>query len=228
MAQVLDTTNSTVSTVNQTTGGTTTLSYTVGSLTNGALIVSLSTWNNGGTGTGCSGVTYNGVAMTKVGSGASNGSFYTEQWVLAAPASGTHNIVATVSGKTDKLGMSAASFSGVDQTTVYDVNNTATGTSGSVTASLTTAANGEYMIDCVSHLSANNPTAHSNTQIYSDATSGTSTVSQYGVATTAGSNSMSWTYPDPGDGWAYSILALKDAGGGGGVSVKRLALLGVG
>jgi hypothetical protein len=25
---------------------------------------------------------------------------------------------------------------------------------------------------------------------------------------------MTWTYPDPGDGWAYSVLAVKPAGGG--------------
>lgn len=193
----------------QTTGGTTTFSFTVGSGSNRLLIVSISTWNNGGTGAGCSGVTYNGTSMTAVGNGVANGQFYTEQWRLVAPASGTANIVATVSGKTDKLGLGAVSFSGMDQTTGIDVSTSATGTSGTVTASLTTTAISEYIVDAVSHLSANNPTSFTGAKIYSDAANGVSTDAQYQLSGATGTNSASWTFPDPGDGWAYSTLAVK-------------------
>jgi hypothetical protein len=213
MAIAVDATSFTTNVANQTAGGTTTVSHVVGSGSNMLLIVSISTWNNGGTGAGCSSVTYGGTAMTLVRAGVANGAFYTEQWALVAPTSGTANIVATVAGKTDKLGMGNVSFSGADQTTGIDVSTNAIGTVGTVTASLTTTAAGEYLVDAASHLSANNPSSHTGTQIYSDAASGTSTVSQYGTATTAGTNSMSWSYPDPGDGWSYSVLAVKPSGG---------------
>lgn len=217
MALAIDATSSGVNITNQTAGGTTTVSHTcTGS--NRVLIVSISTWNNGGTGTGCSGVTYNGVAMTAIGNstgstGTTTGQFYTEQWRLVAPATGTNNIVATVAGKTDKLGVAAISFTGADQTTGIDVSGKTFGTSGTVTQSVTTTAASEYLVDAVCHLSANNPTSSTGTQILSSATAGTSTAAQYGTAISAGSNALSWTYPDPGDEWAYSVLAVKpDAG----------------
>lgn len=230
MALAVDNTGSAVSIVNQIIGGTTTVSFTTGSGSNRLLIASISTWNNGGTGTGCSAVVYGLQSMTLVSaSGASNGAVYTEQWSLVAPTTGAANLVATVLGKTDKIGIGIISFTGADQTTGLDVNNKATGTTGSVTASVTTTAASEYMVDCVCHLSANNPSTHSDTQIYSDATSGISTVSQYGAATSSGSNSMSWTYPDPGDAWAYSVLAVKSAGGAGPVVTNStLMMMGVG
>jgi hypothetical protein len=147
--------------------------------------------------------------MTAVGNSASNGAFYTEQWYLAAPASGTNNIVVTVSGTTTKLGIAAISFTGVDQTTPIDVSGSTTGTSGTVTKSLTTTNANEYLLDAVTHLSANSPSSETGTVILNDVASGVSTGAQYASAATAGSNSMSWTYPDPGDAWAYSVLAPK-------------------
>lgn len=218
MALAVDATSSGVNITNQTAGGTTTVSHTcTGS--NGILIVSISAWNNGGTGTGCSSVTYNGVSMTAVGNstgstGTTTGQFYTEQWRLVAPSTGTNNIVATVAGKTDKLGVAAISFTGADQTTGVDVSGRTFGTSGTVTQSVTTTAASEFLIDAVCHLSANNPTSSTGTQILSSATAGTSTAAQYAAAASAGSNSMTWTYPDPGDEWAYSVLAVKATGGG--------------
>ena len=202
-------------------GGTTTVSHVVGSGTNRTLIVNVSAWNNGGTGTGCSSITYGGVSMTKVtGSGIANGAFYTEQWYLIAPTSGTANIVATVAAKTDKLGLGNVSFAGTNQTNPIDANTAVSGTVGTVTASLTTTSANEYLVDVVNHLSANTPTSHTGTTIILDASLGVDTSSQYGPATTAGANSMNYVYPDPGDAWAYSVLAVKAASSGG-VTVKK-------
>lgn len=162
------------------------------------------------------------------GSTSSNADFYTEIWSLLAPTSGTANIVATVLGKTDKLGLTAISFTGGNTSTVIDVSGAATGTSGTVTASLTTTLNSEYLFDAVSHLSANTASSSTGTQIYNDGAIGAGMASQYKTAPASGSNSMSWTYPDPGDKWAYSVVAIKAAGGGGGPSAHNLTLLGVG
>jgi hypothetical protein len=220
MAVTLDATSSVASVVNQSAGGTTSLAHTVGS---GAtvLIVSLQIWNNGSTAAGASGVTYNGVSMTKAtnqtgSTGTATGFFYVEQWYLASPATGTNNIIVTVGTKTDKLGIAGVSFTGSDTTTPIDVSSKTFGTTGTYTQSLTTTAAGEYLVDSMCHLSANNPTSNTGTLILNSATSGTSTASQYKIASSAGSNSTQYIYPDIGDEGAYCILAVKAAGGGGG------------
>lgn len=202
---LLDATSNTTNITNQTAGGTTTISHTCTG-TGLCLIVSIMAWNNGGTGTGCSGVTYNGASMSPVGNGSTNGAFYTEQWYLYGPSTGANNIVATVAGKTDKLGLTGISFTAVSSPGT-DVNTSATGTGATVTASVTTSNASEYLIDCVAHLSANNPTSGTGTQLLSDSASGVSTASQY-KAVGKGLNGLSWTYPDPGDAWAYSVTAV--------------------
>lgn len=193
-------------------GGTVTESFLTGSGSNRLLIVSISTWDNGGTAGGCTTVTYGLQSMSLLsGSPATNGAWYTEQWVLVAPTSGTANIIATVAGTTTKIGLGTISFTGADQTTGIDTNSSATGTSGTVTKALTLGATNEYMVDAMSHNSANTSSSRTNTSIYEDATSGTDTAAQYGSISGSGSQSMSWTMPDPGDAWAYSVLAVKSA-----------------
>ncbi len=216
MALAVDATSSGTNVTAQTAGNTTTVSHVITSAT--VLVVSISAWDNGGVGTGCSGVTYNGIAMTAVGNstgstGTSTGSFYTEQWYLLAPATGTHNIVATVAGKTDKLGLSGISFSGGSTVTAIDVSSKTFGTSGTYLAGVTTTVASEYLVDCISHLSTNSPSSHTGTQIYTDAASSTSTGSQYSAAAPAGNISMNWVYPDVGDEAAYSVLAVKAVSG---------------
>ena len=173
------------------------------------LFVTISSWKNGGTGAGATTVTYNSVSMTKVANTpASNGAFYSEIWALVNPTTGA-NTIATSGIVSTTTKASGISFTGADQTTGVDIANSTTGTTGSVTLALTLGATNEYMVDCASHLSANRPSAHSDTIVLNDATSGASGVSQYGSKAGSGSQSMSYTYPDPGDAWAYSVLAVK-------------------
>jgi hypothetical protein len=227
MAIALDAVASTKSIVNQLAGGTTTYAHTVTSNTNGLIALAVGAWNNGGTGTGLSGATYAGVAMTKISASSSltaGGTFYTEIWYLIAPSTGTNNVIATVSGKTDALGLASLSLTGVDQTTPVDTAGTFTGTTGIYTKAITTTAAADWMLDITSHLSAN--TASSNTggtSIFNNATGGVGTASQYGTAATAGTNSMTWTYPDVGDIGTYSIAAFLASGGGGGGGTAKVS-----
>ncbi len=218
MAQALDATASTVNIAHQIALGTTTWSHTcTGS--NLVLIVSIAIWNNGGTAQGMSAVVYGIQSMTFVpNSGASNGNWYTEQWYLIAPATGANNIVATQIGATDAIKTSSISITGADQTTPIDTNGTNTGTAGTVSQSITLAATNEFMIDIVSHASANNASSNSDTAILNDATGSVHGGSQYAQKSGSGSQSMNWVYPDPGDAWAYSTLGILSAGGGGGTT----------
>jgi hypothetical protein len=222
MSLAIDTTTTDINGAHQLALGTTSWSHTcTGS--NLVLIVNLAVWNNGGTAAGMTTVTYGAQSMTLVGTGASNGSFYTEQWQLIAPSTGAHTILGTQVGTSDAIKTSAVSLTGADQTTPVDVSTSTTGTAGSVTAALTLGTANEYMIDIVNHLSANNPSSHSDTQVLNDASLGVNGASQYGLKTSSGSQSMSWTYPDPGDAWAYSVLAIKAASSSVNVSVAQVA-----
>lgn len=206
--------SSTTNTSNQSTGGTTSTSFpTSGS--NRLLIVNVAFWNNGGTAAGCSGITYAGVGMTLVPGSRQNSAgnkFLTEQWYLIAPATGSNSLVAMVGGQCDKLGLALLSFTDADQTNPIDVNGKTSGTSGTVTQSITTTVAGTIMTDSVSHLSANTASSNTGSLIYNDGAVGMGAASQYASMASAGSNSMSWTYPDPGDEWAYSVLAVRPAG----------------
>lgn len=226
---VFDNAQATVNTTNQIAGGTTTLSgYAMGSGANGVIFAIIGTWNNGGTATGCSGVTAGGQAMTKIpGSFGGSGDHYSEAWVLIAPPTGSISIVATVSGKTDKLGLAVASWTQADQTNGYDVVGQAVGTVATVTKAITLNAGNEYLFDGGIHVSANTASSNTDTSILNNGTSGMCTFGQYGSRVSSGSQSMSWTFPDPGDGWAYTVLAVKAASGVA-APTPQLALTGVG
>lgn len=64
-----------------------------------------------------SGITYNSVALTKKGTQAADAGGYTNQWSLVAPATGANNIV--VSMTSSQMFVTAASYTGVDQTTPH-------------------------------------------------------------------------------------------------------------
>lgn len=99
-----------------------TLSFTTGTLTNGILIVGISTRNSSNAAfTHASSVTYNGVSMTAVkqqdGPTYGNTRYITaELWRLVAPASGTHDIIVTFPSSVQRTVIGGISFSGVDQT----------------------------------------------------------------------------------------------------------------
>lgn len=147
---------------------------TVGSgLTNSVLVVTAS-WNSNGTPTSFT-ATWNGVSMTLVGStysgATSSGSAI---WCLAAPASGNHPIVVTLSGATS-MGdnfVGATSYQKVNQTTPC-ANYTSAVNSSTATASLTvTTANGDAAVAAWDK-DTGSFTTFSGTLIFADQTHGT-------------------------------------------------------
>lgn len=101
---------------------TTTLSHTMGTISNGCLFVLVST--RSAANNPVTGVTYNGAAMTSVRADIStNRHLNTSVWQVLAPASGAHNIVVTYTAITVGGAVYGISFAGVDQTTPADANN---------------------------------------------------------------------------------------------------------
>ena len=109
-----------------TVGTTATLSHNSNTGTDRLLVVFIgyASTNN------CTAVTYNGVSMTKQGSWIMNDSgagFEYDIWYLVAPATGSNNIVATMTAA-GTIGMMGTTFTGAEQTTPLQSLNSAAAT----------------------------------------------------------------------------------------------------
>ncbi len=198
--------------------GNITLSFTTGSGSNRLLMVQAET----NASRSFSGITYNGVSMTQVatensltnddGVGA-----HVELWYLVNPASGTHNIVATMVGS-GAGSLAAASFTNVNQTTPLGTAATGNGTaSGTQQSSLSVATSaGQLVIDGIgtdvpsSGVGVDSPPASGQTQLWYSANS----PSLYGAAgsTAPGTGStvfMKWNVTNAD--WADIAVPINPA-----------------
>lgn len=92
-----------------------TISYTRPTASNALLVVSTAFWDSNSTST----VTYNGVSMTKAYNSDYGEVYHSEIWYLAAPASGTNDVVLTFTGTVADLVVGVSTFSGIDQSTPF-------------------------------------------------------------------------------------------------------------
>lgn len=108
-------------------------------------ILFVATANN--LGVNVTGVTYNGVAMTQIGSSLSNGApSKSYLWYLIAPATGSNNVVVSLSGSASVIAK-ACSYTWVAQTWQPDSNSsTWPTTTTSFTTSTTTVADNSWLI----------------------------------------------------------------------------------
>lgn len=119
-----------------------TLSYTTAGSNR---ILAVYTFKQGGV--TCTGVTYAGVAMTRIGTTQNVGSEVEDLWLLVNPASGTNNIIASFSGIGATSGITAVSFTGASQTGQPDsVNQNITTSVTSASLTLTTIANNSWIV----------------------------------------------------------------------------------
>jgi len=87
------------------------------------------------------GVTYNGVAMTSIGSitaALEGNNQNTSLWYLANPATGANNIIASMSGAVAYVSAVSASYTGVNQSNPLDSSNTGQNTSAASSFSIAT------------------------------------------------------------------------------------------
>ena len=209
MAITYDTTSTAINATDPTS---LTWSHTTTTASNRILIVGTSTESDTGghTAQTVSGITYNGVALTKVRSDyiTDNG---TELWYLVAPATGANNIVVTMTAVVDGLFGAGFTFSGVDQANPIDANAGTTTTGTSISQALTTVATDAMIVNIVHHYnSAVVLTADANqTERFNTPTTGDN--DQAGgtrLVTTPTSYTTSWT-ADISDGMTLSVLSLK-------------------
>lgn len=189
-----------------------TWSHTTTTESNRLLVVGVSAESDTGghTAQTVSGITYNGVALTKIRSDyvTDNG---TELWYLVAPATGANNVVITMTAVVDGLYGAAMTFSGVDQSSPIDNNAGTTATNTVISQSLTTVAADAMIVNIMQHQnSASVHTPDTNqTQRFNAATTGDfSSAGGTRLVTTATSYTTSWT-TDISDAMTLSIASLR-------------------
>ena len=110
------------------------------------------------------GVTYNGVSMTKATDKTSGA--YISLWYLIAPDTGTNNVVVTTDGGIGRFNSDCASYTGVKQSAQPDATNTGGPTNtSSYSQALTTVANNSWSIANIIGEAAASLTAGTNTAI---------------------------------------------------------------
>ncbi len=194
-------------------GNTLAFSHTVPVGANGILIVSAS--YQGGSNNSVVSITYDGAAMTRLGSvqAAGGANTSTEMWYLKAPAPATANVVVTMNASAIVAG-GATSFLGVDQ--AAPTSAFATGTGNSYTPALTIAsAAGELVIDSLGKRSVVSGTVGAGqTEKYQEL-SGSSGGDVWGSSSTrpgAASVTMRWTISGSGSGeYAMAAVSLRPA-----------------
>ena len=92
-----------------------------------------------------SGITYNGVALTR-GVFITNGTLRNEQWYLVAPTVGTYNIIVSVTPNA-YITAGAETYNSVDQASPIGNTQTSTGSSLSPSLVLTTASDNSLVVD---------------------------------------------------------------------------------
>lgn len=173
------------------------------------LVVSVMLWQDvAGTGT-ISGITYNGVAMTKA-QGVTNGAMRAEIWYLANPASGANNVSATIVGATDDRKFRSVSYTGVDQASPLDASNSASAGTGNPSVAVTTIADNCWVQDAVAKFGTGVATVGGGqTAVMNDVTGNTLGAGSYeGSKTPAGSVTMDWTQASAND-WVSVAMSFK-------------------
>jgi len=159
------------------------------------------------------GITYNGVALTKIDAQAAGTYCRSELWYLIAPAAGTHDIIVTFTW-TPAPGVvgGARSFTGADQSAPLGTSAKATGTTTPATVTIASAA-GQYVVDsaCAYKATAITMTVGAGQTEDWNATPATGSVGVGSYEGGAASVTMSWTLSATASGWATVAVPIKPA-----------------
>jgi hypothetical protein len=216
-----------VEAADQSTTTSNTFSFTVPSITNGILLVGNSVNESNPANRAITGITYNGVALTKIDAmDTGAGSTRTELWYLINPPAGTANIVITYSGTGAPGGrrMGVLCLSGVDQSNPINASNKASGSTSSATVSVTPTTDNCWVVASacaqavLTESGGNTERWYSNVSSTNNGAGGTK-----GPISPAAATAMAWGL-DHGDEWRLVSAAIAPAAA---ITPKR-SLMGVG
>jgi hypothetical protein len=184
-----------------------TFSHTVGSGSNTILIVEIADRNA----SAVSSVTYGGVALTQLAS--EQGVASTTQvdiWYLKSPTAGTANVVVTL-GASHEFVAGATSFFGVDLTTPFGTPVVAQGSTGSPSATISSAT-GEVILDAVSSKGIASSTVGTGQMQLWNLENGSTSSDAWGASSTkAGAASVTMDWTTTSSSWAQIAVAIKPA-----------------
>ena len=184
-----------------------TIAHPVSSGANRLLLVGATLWPNSLY--SVTSVTYNGVPLTKITAVTNSSTIQTELWQLVAPATGTANVVVTLSGST-YLTVGVISFTGVDQSTPYGTPATSKGTGTSANITVASASNEMVLSVAGAGIYGRNFTSITGGTQQWNLSAATSTKGAGGTATGAASVTISHGLSASND-WAIIGLAIKPA-----------------
>lgn len=174
-------------------------------------------------------VTYNGTSMTQHPSSPDQyrADVWPQMFYLVAPSSGTNNVSLSWGFVPGEVASVSSSYTGVDQTTPVETTGstkyTANTTTGSV--SMTSTTNNAWFVGVAQAGSGGMAPASGETERVDD----TVIQLQDFLQATAGTASLDWSWTND-KATVYGIV-IREAGAGGGTTVKRsgnLLLMGVG
>ena len=184
---------------------------------NRILIVGSNIQNNTDANGPITGITYGGVALTKIRSDQQRPAtvtFRTELWYLIAPATGANTLTITYTGSVTRGCAGAISLTNADQSSQPDAHNGATGDSTTPSVSVTTVKDQSWIIDAVQHNDATTfNSANTGQFIQWNIDQGTlgSGGGSYRETHLAGIIAMGWTQ-GTSDKWTISAASFKPLG----------------
>jgi len=168
--------------------------------------------NDAGTAPTVTSITYASVAMTKASGTEGTGSgLRTVIYYLVAPATGSNTVAVTLSGApTSGSATGCWSFSGVDQSSPLDIQNTAGGNSTSCSVTLTGTATGSYYVQTAANPGSTFTVGDSATQDWNNLR--INTYVEAGAHKAAGGNvTPSWSVGQGGNLWRISAMSITPA-----------------
>ena len=174
-----------------------------------------------------SGITYNGVALTFLGSQNSvTGAARTEMWGLIAPTVGTNTIVVTLTGAIAWAG-NASSYTNVNQAVPTEAWNAAQATNvgaADATVTVTTVADRDFTVDVIAtdDMSITVGTGQTQTGNVTGA-GGSGAMSYKGPKTPAGATAMYWTNVGALATWTIGSIALRPLSASSGTTLQAVA-----
>lgn len=160
------------------------------------------------------GVTYNGVAMTRAVTVDNGTALRTELWYLESPASGTNTLTASF-GATVVSEVQAVAWAGTETTSSLDQAVPASGNSATPSVSITPTTNGQVIVGGIVHEDATAlTTGAGETALFNNDNGAWVTSSSYAIQTTAATQVVDWT---AGSANIYAAVAasFKEAAAGG-------------
>lgn len=160
-----------------------------------------------------SSITYSGVAMTLIGTRSSvSGAARVELWGLIAPATGTNDIVVTLTGAIAWAG-NASSYTGIHQDSPIEAFSSAQATNvgaADATVDVTTVADNDWCVDILATDDAAVTAGAGQTATGNvSGVGGSGTMSYEGPKTPSGAVTMSWTNVGALATWAIGSVALR-------------------